>query len=141
MDGRFETLTERQRTYLRMVHNLCSSQEIAFHTGETESTINGQIKKACRKLGAHGRIEAARQFHDYERRVQLLDPGGSNYASRPQPLWPLPWVMPSRAGTLNVMTRQQVISWALIVSIGIPMAVTVAAMLIIAISFLLGTHA
>jgi hypothetical protein len=49
--------------------------------------------------------------------------------------------VPSKAGAINVMTRQQVISWALIVSIGIPMAVTVAAMLIIAISFLLGTHA
>lgn len=129
--------------YLRMVHDLCTTQEIAFKTGESETTIDGQIKKAYQKIGASGRTEAARRLHGYELRIaqdQFLDPRGPESGSRLSNPWPLPWPVPSRFGTLNIMSRQQVVIWGAIITIGIPMGMTVVAMLILAIALLLGAH-
>jgi len=139
-DKRFESLNERQRTYLRLVHDLCTTSEIAFRTGDTEPSIEKNIKLANRKLGVSSRIEAARQFHDYEVRVQSLDREGPVNSYSLSTFWRLPWPVPSKAGPINVLTRQQVVAWAIILALATPIGITVAAMLILALSVLLGTH-
>lgn len=139
-DSKFESLSERQRLYLRLVFDLCSSHEIAFRTESSSSAVDKQLNLACRKLDASSRIDAARRFHEYEARVQSLDPGGKiNSPSRPS-LWPLPWLLPSKAAPVNTLTRQQVVAWAMILAIVAPTSITVAAMFIVAITLLLGVH-
>lgn len=136
----FDALTERQRTFLRLVREPCSTHEIAFRTGDSPSAIDKQLTLACRKLGVHSRHQAARLFHDYERRVESLDPRGTIFSSSRRRFWPLPWPLPSKATPINMMTRQQVMTWAMILAIATPAGITVAAMLVIAIALLLGVH-
>ncbi len=102
--------------------------------------MDKQIKFACEKLGVNSRVIAANLFHDYEGRVERLDPGGRTNTPSQSGRWRLPWPLPSKATPANMLGRQQVLAWAAIISIATPAGLTVAAMAIVAIALLLGVH-
>ena len=75
-DDRFNTLTERQKACLRLVHDLRNTAEIARELGASKDAIDKAIKGAMAKLGASRRADAARMLiaHEASRGVQRLDP-------------------------------------------------------------------
>lgn len=140
-DSVFERLSERQRAYLRWVYSdRLSSGEIAYRESTTSKAVDKHLLLACKTLGVGSRFIAADMFHDYEVRVERLHPKGVTFFLSQAGLWPLPWPLPSTAGPLNVMSRQQVLVWASIIAIATPAGLTVAAMVVIAIAFMLGIH-
>ena len=75
-DDRFDTLTERQKACLRLVHDLRNTAEIARELGASKDAIDKAIKGAMAKLGANRRTDAARMLiaHEAGQGVQRLDP-------------------------------------------------------------------
>jgi len=139
-DSKFESLSDRQHVYLRLVADLCTSAEIAYREGSTPKAVDKQLKLACDKLGVSSRIDAARLHRDYEARVEALYPKGrSNFLYR-SGFWPLPWPLPSKAQPTSTLSRQQVLAWAAIISIATPTGITFAAIGVIAIALMLGIH-
>lgn len=139
-DARFESLSDRQRDYLRLVADLCTSAEIAYREGCTSKAVDKQLKLACDKLGVSSRIDAARLHRDWEARVEALYPRGrTNFLSQ-SGFWPLPWPLPNNAQPTSTLSRQQVLAWAAIISIATPAGLTVAAMVVVAIALMLGVH-
>ena len=139
-DSRFESLSDRQRRYLRLVADLCTSTEIAYREQSTPKAVDKQLKLACDRLGVSSRIDAARQHRDWEARVEAFYPQGrTNFLSR-SGIWRLPWPLPSKAKPTNTLSRQQVLAWAAIISIVTPLGLTFAAMVIVAIAVMLGVH-
>ena len=139
-DARFESLSDRQRRYLRLVADLCTSTEIAYREGSTSKAVDKQLKLACDKLGVSSRIDAARLHRDFEARVEAFYPQGrTNFLSRSS-FWRLPWPLPSKAQPMNILSRQQVLAWAVVISIVTLLGLTFAAMVIVAIALLLGVH-
>ena len=59
---RTSSLTESQRTYLRMVFQHKSSKEIAQMLGISAHTVDKRIKEAMRILDVGSRVEAARML-------------------------------------------------------------------------------
>lgn len=139
-DAKFESLTDRQRRYLRLVADLCTSTEIAYREGSTPKAVDKQLLLACEKLGVSSRVVAARLFRDYEARVEALYPRGRiNFLYR-SGFWPLPWPLPSKAQPTSTLSRQQVLAWAAIISIATPTGITFAAIGVIAVALMLGIH-
>lgn len=139
-DARFERLTDRQRFCLRLVYKGCSSGQIAYREGSSGRAIDKQLKLACDKLGVNSRVTAADMFHKYEARVERLDPGGRTNCPSQAGRWRLSWPLPSKVMPTNMLSRQQVLAWAAIISIAAPAGLTVAAMAVVAIAILLGVH-
>ncbi|SER22613.1 helix-turn-helix domain-containing protein [Sphingobium sp. YR768] len=139
-DTLFERLSDRQRVYLRLVFDLCTSAEIAYRTGGSTATIDKQLNLACKKIGVASRIDAARRFHDYEERVQFFDPGGKINSPSQSDGSAFSWPLPSKARPLNMLTRQQILAWMAIVAIITPAGITVGAMVIVTIGLLLGAY-
>ncbi|MCC4233360.1 helix-turn-helix transcriptional regulator [Sphingobium soli] len=139
-DSRFEQLSDRQRTYLRLVFDLCTSAEIAYRTGSSTATIDKQLNRACKKLGVASRVDAARRFHEYEERVQSLDPGGKINSPSQSDGSAFSWPLPSKVRPFKMLTRQQILVWMAIVAIVTPAGITVGAMVIVTIALLLGAY-
>ena len=139
-DAKFESLTERQRFCLRLVYERCSSGEIAYREGSSARAVDKQLTLACKKLGVTSRVTAANMLHEYEAGVERFDPRGRTNMSSQPGHWRLPWPLPSKTMPANMLSRQQVLAWAAIISIATPAGLTVAAMAVVAIAILLGVH-
>ena len=135
---RFSALSDRQRTYLRHVFQHRKSQEIAFLEGVSARAVDKQLLLAKDIIGATSRHDAARAFAEFEAGVEGFYPA-SIAPSRPA-FWPLPLPLPTKAHPLNLLTWKQVLAWGTIIAIVAPIAITVAAMLIVALALLFGTH-
>jgi DNA-binding CsgD family transcriptional regulator len=137
MNGdRCARLSERQRDYLRQVFQHRTSKEIARATGVSARAVDKQLGLAMQVMAATSRIEAARLFAEYEAEVEGFYP--ASVAPLRPAFWPLPMPLPTKARPINMLTRQQVLAWGAIIAIAVPVAITVATMVIIAIAFLLG---
>lgn len=62
----FERLTEAQRICLRHVHQHRTSKQIALLLGISKYTVDQRIERACRALGAEGRVQAALLLAEHE---------------------------------------------------------------------------
>jgi DNA-binding CsgD family transcriptional regulator len=140
MDGSspFEALSERQREYLRLVFQHRNSQEIAYLAGVSSRAVDKQLLLAKNIIGATSRFEAARRFAEYEAGVEGFYP--ASIAPSRRPVWPLPLPAPTRARAENTLTWRQVLAWGVIIAVVTPLAITVAAMLIVALALLFGVH-
>jgi len=140
-DERFARLSERQKAYLRLAAEHRTSHDIAFTTGAASSrAVDKQLGLATKRIGATSRFEAARRFVEYEARVESFDPIDVPIAPSRGTFWPLPFPLPSRNRPINMLTRQQVLAWGTIIAVGAPVGITVAAMVIVSITLLLGIH-
>ena len=135
---RFDRLTNRQREYLRQVFQHRNSQEIAFAAGVSARAVDKQLQLAKDTIGATSRFEAARLFAEYEAGVEGFYPA-SVAPSRPA-FWPLPMPVPTTVRPTNDLAWRQVLAWGIIIAIVAPVAITVAAMLIMALALLFGVH-
>ena len=139
MNGdRFLQLSERQREYLRHVFQHRTSKQIAREAGVSARAVDKQILLATQVIGVNSRVEAARLFAEYEAGVEGFYPA-SVAPSRPA-FWPLSLPVPTKMRPINMLTRQQVLAWGTIIAIVIPVAITVAAMLIVSLALLFGIH-
>ncbi|TPG42698.1 RNA polymerase subunit sigma-70 [Sphingomonas koreensis] len=137
-DSRFERLSERQRDYLRLVFQHRNSQEIAFLRNVSARAVDKQVQQAKDLIGATSRFEAARVFAQHEAGVEGFYP--ASVAPSRQAFWPLPWPVPTKARPDNLLTWRQVASWGVIIAIVAPLAITTAALLIVAFALLAGIH-
>ncbi len=133
---RFDRLTDRQRDYLRLVFQHRNSQEIGFAVGVSARAVDKQLQLAKDIVGTTSRFEAARLFAEHEAGVEGFYPA-SIAPSRP-PFWPLPMPLPTTARPTNSLTWRQVLAWGVIIAIVTPVAITVAAMLIVSLALLFG---
>lgn len=72
-----ETLTEGQKTCLRLVASGMTSKEIALRTGLTPQTVDTYLKSAMARLGASSRREAARMLSSAEASQSLGSPSAN----------------------------------------------------------------
>jgi DNA-binding CsgD family transcriptional regulator len=98
-DDRFDTLTERQKACLRLVHDLRNTAEIAREPGASKDAIDKAIKGAMAKLGANRRADAARMLiaHEVARGVQRLDPQRPDLPDPAAPVMKRPPLHPEAA--------------------------------------------
>ncbi|QKS00346.1 helix-turn-helix transcriptional regulator [Sphingomonas sp. CL5.1] len=137
-EGRFAKLTERQKRYLRHVFQHRTSDEIAHFERVSARAVDKQLLLAKGALGATSRFEAARMFAEFEAGVERFYPA-SVAPTRPE-FWPLPLPLPTKRAALNILSWRQVLAWGGIIAIATPIALTVAAMVIIALSLLIGVN-
>ncbi|MWC45648.1 RNA polymerase subunit sigma-70 [Sphingomonas carotinifaciens] len=133
---RVALLSERQLCYLRHVYQHRSSKEIAALTGVSPRAVDKQLLKANNLLGAATRVDAARMVAAVDAGVEPLPPA-TILPSADQVL-PLPLPMPTAATAANMLTWKQAAIWTVIIAIVTPIGVTVAGMVILTLSFLLG---
>ncbi len=134
-----DQLSERQRAYLRLVHEHRTSQEIGFLVGASGRAVDKQLQKAKDFLGVTSRFEAARLLIEHESGVERLYPA-NDLPSSPPP-FPLPLPLPTSETAVNMLTWKQVVSWSAIIAIVTPIGLTVAAMVIVALMLLIGLKA
>jgi DNA-binding CsgD family transcriptional regulator len=135
---RFDRLTDRQRDYLRQVFQHRNSQEIAFAAGVSSRAVDKQLQLAKDIVGTTSRFEAARLFAEHEAGVEGFYP--ASVAPSRRAFWPLPMPVPTKARPTNELAWRQVMAWGVIIAIAAPVAITVAAMLIVAFALLFGVH-
>jgi DNA-binding CsgD family transcriptional regulator len=132
----FDKLTDRQRECLRHVFDHRKSHEIAHLVGTSARAVDKQLILAKNVLGAASRFEAARLLAQHESEVETSYPAN---IPPPRPsVWPLPMPVPTDDTPANTMTWQQVLAWSAIVAIATPIGLTVAAMVIVALTLMLG---
>ncbi len=134
-----DQLSERQRAYLRLVHEHRTSQEIGFLVGASGRAVDKQLQKAKDSLGVTSRFEAARLLVENESGVERLYP--ANDLPSPTPTLPLPSPLPTSETAANMLTWKQVVAWSAIIAIVTPIGLTVAAMVIVALMLLTGLKA
>ncbi len=137
---RFERLTDRQRDCLRHVFEHRKSHEIAHLIGTSARVVDKQLMLAKNIIGASSRFEAARLFAQHEARHKTGVE--SSYPANilpPRPsVWPLPRPLPTNELPANTLTWRQVLAWGGIIAIATPVGLTVAAMVIVALTLMLG---
>jgi DNA-binding CsgD family transcriptional regulator len=136
---RVALLTDRQRSYLRLVLQNRSSKEIAAATGSSHRAVDKQLLKANGVLGVPSRFDAARLLADHDGGVESLLPAITLPSARPT--FPLPSPLPTGETTANMLTWKQVVSWGAIIAIVTPIGLTVAAMVIVSLMLLIGLKA
>lgn len=136
---RLALLTERQRSYLRLVLQNRNSKEIAAVTGSSHRAVDKQLLKANNLLGVPTRFDAARLLADHDEGVEPLPPAIDLPSARPT--FPLPLPLPTGETPANMLTWKQVVSWTAIISIVTPIGLTVAAMVIVSLMLLIGLKA
>lgn len=133
---RLALLTDRQRSYLRLVLQNRSSKEIAAATGGSHRAVDKQLLKANGVLGVSTRFEAARLLADHDAGVEPLPPANSLPSSTPT--FPLPSPLPTVEAAANMLTWRQVAIWTVIIAIATPLGLTAAGMAILTLLVLLG---
>ncbi|WP_375394359.1 helix-turn-helix transcriptional regulator [uncultured Sphingomonas sp.] len=133
---RVALLTDRQRSYLRLVLQNRSSKEIAAVTGSSHRAVDKQLLKANAVLGVPSRFDAARLLADYDGGVEPLPP--ANDLPSAKPTFPLPLPVPTAGEAANMLTWKQVAFWTAIISIVTPIGLTAAGMAIVTLLLLLG---
>lgn len=136
----FATLSERHRTYLRLVRKQLTSYQIAFETKSSARAVDKQLGQACKIIGVTSRVEAARLFAEFEGGVESFYPQGRTILPSKPSIWSLVLPLPTEARPINVLTRQQVIAWGIFLLILTPIGIAVAAMVIATLSILLGVN-
>jgi len=133
---RVALLTERQRTYLRLVLQFKNSKEIAALTGSTSyRAVDKQLLKANAILGVATRFEAAQVFAAWERGVEPLHPANAPPSSPPVSRFSPPW--PTAGAAVNMLSWRQVAAWTAIIAIVTPLGLTAAGMAYVTLLFLL----
>lgn len=66
LSERVQTLTDSQKTCLRLVGRGMSSKEIAIETGLSPQTVDTYVKASLARLGVSNRREAARLLQGWE---------------------------------------------------------------------------
>lgn len=133
---RVALLTDRQRSYLRLVLQNRSSKEIAAATGSSHRAVDKQLLKANGVLGVSTRFEAARLLADHDAGVESLPPATDLPSSAPT--FPLPSPLPTAEAAVNMLTWKQVALWTAIIAIATPLGLTAAGMAILTLLVLLG---
>ncbi|KQO12206.1 RNA polymerase subunit sigma-70 [Sphingomonas sp. Leaf242] len=133
---RFGKLTTRHRDCLRLVYQHRKSAEIAHTLGISPRYVDNQLIEAKNILGASSRFDAACQLAAYESEVDSSHP--VEITSSIEPFWPLPVPLPTKGKPTSTLTWQQVLVWGGIIAIVTPIAVTVATMVIVSLTLLLG---
>lgn len=133
---RLAQLSERQLCYLRHVYQHRSSKEIASLTGASARAVDKQLLKANNLLGTSNRIEAARLVAGFDEGVEPLPP--ANDLPSFAPLFPLPSPLPTAGAAANMLSWKQAAVWSAIIAIVTPVGLTVAGMVILTLTFLLG---
>ena len=133
---RIVRLTDRQRTYLRLVLQNRNSKEIAAATGSSHRAVDKQLLKAKNVLGVPSRFEAARLLADHDVGVEPLPPA-NDLPSAPT-TFALPLPLPTTEAAANMFTWKQVTFWTAIISIVTPLGLTAAGMAIVTLLLLLG---
>ncbi len=133
---RVALLTDRQRSYLRLVLQNRSSKEIAAATGSSHRAVDKQLLKANGALGVATRFEAARLLADHDAGVEPLPPVNDLPSSTPT--FPLPSPLPTAKAAANMLTWKQVALWTAIIAIATPLGLTAAGMAILTLLVLLG---
>ena len=136
---RLALLTDRQRSYLRLVLQNRNSKEIAAVTGSSHRAVDKQLLKANNVLGVPTRFDAARLLADHDAGVEPLPPAIDLPSAKPT--FPLPSPLPTGETTANMLTWKQVVSWGAIIAIVTPIGLTVAAMVIVSLMLLIGLKA
>jgi DNA-binding CsgD family transcriptional regulator len=129
-------LSERQRTYLRLVREGLNSKEIAAKTGASYRAVDKILLKANNILGVSRRIDAARILADYEQGVEALPP--ANDLPSPRSGYRLPLPVPTAGAAANMLTLKEAASWTAIIAIVTPIGLTAAGMAIMTLGILLG---
>ena len=134
--ARVEALSERQRSYLRLVLQLKTSKEIAVATGSSSyRAVDKQLLKANSTLGVSTRFEAAQLVAAYDQGVEPLPPANALPSAAPDtPLTP-PW--PTAGAAVNMLPWKHVASWTAIIAIVTPVGLTAAGMAFFTILLLL----
>jgi DNA-binding CsgD family transcriptional regulator len=133
---RVTLLTERQRSYLRLVLQNRSSKEIAAATGSSHRAVDKQLLKANNLLGVPTRFDAARVLAEFDAGVEPLPPANTPPSDPPTFLLPPAW--PTAGAAANMMTWKQVAVWVTIIAIVAPLGLTAAGMAIVTLLLLLG---
>jgi len=129
-------LTDRQRSYLRLVRDGLNSKEIAARTGVSYRAVDKQLLKANNILGVARRADAARIVTDYEQGVEVLPP--ANDLPSPPSTFPLPLPVPTAGAAANMLTWKQAATWTAIIAIATPIGITAAGMAIVTLALLVG---
>ncbi|WP_234781581.1 RNA polymerase subunit sigma-70 [Sphingobium yanoikuyae] len=131
-----DLLTERQRTYLRLVLQFKNSKEIAALTGTTSyRAVDKQLLKANAILGVSTRFEAAQLFAAWEKGVEPLHPANALPSPPPNFRFSPPW--PTARAAVNTLSWRQVAVWTAIIAIVTPLGLTAAGMAYVTLLFLL----
>ena len=133
---RIALLTDRQRSYLRLVLQNRNSKEIAAAPGSSHRAVDKQLLKANNILGVPTRYDAARLLAEYDGGVEPLPP--ANDLPSAKPTFPLPPAVPTDGAAANLLTWKQVASWTAIIAIVTPLGLTAAGMAIVTLLLLLG---
>lgn len=134
--ARVEALSERQRSYLRLVLRLKTSKEIAVATGSSSyRAVDKQLLKANAALGVATRFEAAQLVAAYDQGVEPLPPANALPFASFDPRLSPPW--PTAGAAVNMLSWKRVASWVAIISIVTPVGLTAAGMAFLTILFLL----
>ena len=133
---RISLLTERQRSYLRLVAQNRSSKEIAGATGSSHRAVDKQLLKANNLLQVATRFDAARLLADHDAGVEPLPP--ANVLPSVSSTFPLPRPLPTAGAAANMLHWKQVAIWTVIIAIATPLGLTAAGMAIVTLLVLLG---
>jgi DNA-binding CsgD family transcriptional regulator len=133
---RVAMLTDRQRSYLRLVLQNRNSKEIAAATGASHRAVDKQLLKANNVLGVPNRFDAARLLAEHDAGVEPLPP--ANVLPSSSPTFPLPLPLPTARSAANMLDWKQVALWTAIISIVTPLGLTAAGMAIVTLLLLLG---
>lgn len=115
-----------------------SSDEIAQLEESSARAVDKQIILAMRTLGLTSRRVAARLLAEHEAGVERFYPA-SFRPSQPE-FWPLPLPLPTSEKVASTQTWKQVLAWGGIIAIGAPIALTMAAMVIVVFSLVIGIN-
>ncbi|WP_339348716.1 helix-turn-helix transcriptional regulator [uncultured Sphingomonas sp.] len=134
--ARCAKLNERQRVYLRHVLRHRKTKEIAHLENVSERIVDKQLRLAKDILGANNRFQAAVWFAEFEAGVE------SSYPANSLPsqtfLQPLLLPVPTRSVPDNWLVWRPVLIWGVIISLVVPLGLSIAAMLLLVLMFLCG---
>lgn len=133
---RFDALSSGQRDCLRLVFQHYKSHDIAHKLGTTPRYVDKQLMLAKNILGAASRFDAAKQFSEWESGVESSY--RVNFLPSQIPVWPLPSPLPTSKAPTNTLTWQQVAMWVGLIAIFSSVALTAAAMAIVALMLVFG---
>lgn len=134
--SRIPELSERQRSYLRLVLQLKTSKQIAQATGASPRAVDKQLLKANSILGVSKRWDAALMLAAFEQGVEPLP--GAIAPSRPAADFRLSRPWPTAEAAVNMLPWKQAAAWIVIVSIATPVGLASAGMAYLTVLFLLG---
>jgi DNA-binding CsgD family transcriptional regulator len=133
---RFDALSSGQRDCLRLVFQHYKSHDIAHKLGTTPRYVDKQLMLAKNILGAASRFDAAKQFSEWESGVESSY--RVDFLPSQIPVWPLPSPLPTSKAPTNTLTWQQVAMWVGLIAIFSSVALTAAAMAIVALMLVFG---